>query len=94
MRRKKMIAKTLKELLKAHNLNTITGYENIEYFFKKDAHGQHWNQEGERCVRFDFRVHGGKVLVREATIGTYQAISVPWKGEDPTEMCFQYEYVG
>jgi hypothetical protein len=91
------VMKTLKELLKAHNIETISGYDRdgeVEYLYIPNAHGPFFDRDDEKFDRYDFCVHQNKVLVRKANIGTFQCRFIPWKGEDPTEMYFQFEYIG
>ena len=92
------VIKTLKELLKAHNLETRTGYgrdwEEVEYLYIPNNHGVFFDREDEKFDRYTFCVRNKKVLVSKDNIGTFQCRFIPWKGEDPTEMYFRYEYIG
>ena len=88
--------KTLKEVLKAHNLETTSGYDSygpVEALFVQNSHGV-FEHGFERYDKFEFCVHNSKILVRKCNIGTFQCRFIPWKGEDPTEMYFQFEYIG
>lgn len=91
------VTKTLKELLKEHNIETRTGYfrdVEMEYLYVPNIHGAFFDREDERYDRYDFCVRRNKVMISKANIGTFQCRFVPWKGEDPTEMYFNYEYIG
>lgn len=92
------VIKTLKELLKEHNIETRTGsirdWEEVEYLYIPNAHGSFFDSEYERFDRYAFCVRKNKVLVRKDNIGTFQCRFIPWKGEDPTEMYFNFEYIG
>ncbi len=92
----KNVTKTLKEVLKASGIEgTLTGYDRdgeIEVMFVQNSHGA-FERGDERYHRFDFCVHRGKVLVRKANIGHFQCRFIPWKGEDPCEMYFNFEYI-
>jgi len=89
------IAKTLKEFLKAHGLDCETEYDSdgeIEALYIPNSHGCEFRGD-EREDKYQFVLYEGKVLVRKANIGHFQCRFVPWKGEDPTEMYFQFEYI-
>lgn len=92
------VIKTLKELLKEHNIITRTGYgrdwEEMEYLYIPNNHGPFFDREEEKFDRYSFVLWQNKVLVRKDNIGTFQCRFVPWKGEDPTEMYFNFEYIG
>ena len=93
------VIKTLKELLKEHNIETISGYgrdwEEVEHLYVPNNHGPFDRDgDGEKFDRYDFVVRRGKVLISKANIGTFQCPFISWKGEDPTEMYFRYEYIG
>lgn len=88
--------KRLKEFLKAHGLETETetDYEEIiEVLYVPNSHGA-FERDGSRYNAYEFCVFKNKVLVRKRNIGTFQCRFVPWKGEHPEEMYFNFEYIG
>jgi len=91
------VCKTLKELLKEHNIETVSGYNRygeVEYLYVPNSHGPFYDRDDEKYDRYSFVLCQNKVLVSKDNIGTFQCRFVSWKGEDPTEMYFNYEYIG
>ena len=59
------VIKTLKELLKAHNLETRTGYNRdgeVEYLYIPNNHGVFFDREDEKFDRYTFCVRNKKSL--------------------------------
>jgi hypothetical protein len=88
--------KTLKSFLAVHGIETISSYDSdgpIEVLFVQNSHGP-FDRDGDKYDRYDFCVWRNKVLVRKGNVGVFQCQYIPWKGEQPEEMYFKFEYIG
>jgi hypothetical protein len=88
------ITKTLKEFLRVNGVETVTEYDRdgiVEALYIPNSHGCEFRDRPED--KFEFCEWRGKVLVRKCNIGHFQCRFIPWKGEHPTEMYFNFEYI-
>jgi hypothetical protein len=80
--------KTIKEVLKSHGIES-TSYMGAEILFVLNSHGQ-WENGDNNGDRYAFFLKNNKIYIEKKSIGSYQCIPVPWKGERPEDMSFEY----
>jgi hypothetical protein len=84
-----MKMKTLKECLKSHEIESVS-YMGSEILSVPNIHGQWEDKEGNKVDRYEFFVKNNKIFIEKLSIGSYQCYPVPWKGERPEDMSFEY----
>ncbi len=91
-------AKTLKKCLGIESESESESESETEYDYENEveivsvANGYgHWlDSDCERCDRYVFFRRDMKIYVKKMCKGSFRCCVLPWKGERPEEMSFEY----